>query len=307
MECIYGEIHHHPLNSKDQDADHHHHHHSSASTNKRVLKISLLIIFVAMIFEFVYALITNSLALMSDSLHMLSHAIALGLSWFAIWVANSWKSEQKTFGYHRFETIVAFVNAILISVFGIIIIYEAIAKLINPEPIKIGSMLIVATIGLVVNGSTGLLMLKGDMENLNIKSAFIHMMSDLLSSIAIIIGGVIVYFTNLWWIDSILALVIALVIAKWSYSLIKDSINVLLESSPVRVELVQEIMLENPLIEGIHDLHISEITHRMYILTAHILIDKANMDKFPQIIKDLTHRLEGNFEIGHITIQPEWK
>ncbi|EAH8300040.1 cation diffusion facilitator family transporter [Campylobacter fetus] len=312
MQCVYGHITHKPLEQSchDHASDHHHahsHSHSSANTNKKVLKISLFITVAAMIFQFVYALITNSLALMSDTLHMLSHVIALGLSWFAIWAASSFSSEQKTFGYHRLETIAAFINSILIAVFGLFIVYEAIVKLINPEPIEIGTMLIVAAIGLGVNITTGLIMLKGDMGNLNIKSSFAHMMSDLLSSVAIILGGIIVYFTNLWWIDSALALFIAIIIAKWSFSLARDSMNILLEASPIDINAAKNVMLENPLVLDVHDLHISEITHKMYVLTAHIVLNKDNIFKFDEIINDLSLSLKNRLEIGHITIQPEWR
>ncbi|EDO9794849.1 cation diffusion facilitator family transporter [Campylobacter fetus] len=312
MQCVYGHITHKPLEQSchDHASDHHRahsHSHSSANTNKKVLKISLFITVAAMIFQFVYALITNSLALMSDTLHMLSHVIALGLSWFAIWAASSFSSEQKTFGYHRLETIAAFINSILIAVFGLFIVYEAIVKLINPEPIEIGTMLIVAAIGLGVNITTGLIMLKGDMGNLNIKSSFAHMMSDLLSSVAIILGGIIVYFTNLWWIDSALALFIAIIIAKWSFSLARDSMNILLEASPIDINAAKNVMLENPLVLDVHDLHISEITHKMYVLTAHIVLSKDNIFKFDEIINDLSLSLKNRLEIGHITIQPEWR
>ncbi|HDX8144892.1 TPA: cation transporter [Campylobacter fetus] len=312
MQCVYGHITHKPLEQSchDHASDHHHahsHSHSSANTNKKVLKISLFITVAAMIFQFVYALITNSLALMSDTLHMVSHVIALGLSWFAIWAASSFSSEQKTFGYHRLETIAAFINSILIAVFGLFIVYEAIVKLINPEPIEIGTMLIVAAIGLGVNITTGLIMLKGDMGNLNIKSSFAHMMSDLLSSVAIILGGIIVYFTNLWWIDSALALFIAIIIAKWSFSLARDSMNILLEASPIDINAAKNVMLENPLVLDVHDLHISEITHKMYVLTAHIVLNKDNIFKFDEIINDLSLSLKNRLEIGHITIQPEWR
>ncbi|EAK0829957.1 cation diffusion facilitator family transporter [Campylobacter fetus] len=312
MQCVHGHITHKPLEQSchSHADDHHHvhsHSHSSANTNKKVLKISLFITVIAMVFQFIYALITNSLALMSDTLHMLSHVIALGLSWFAIWAASSFSSEQKTFGYHRFETIAAFINSILIAVFGLFIVYEAIMKLINPEPIEIGTMLIVAAIGLGVNITTGLIMLKGDMGNLNIKSSFAHMMSDLLSSVAIILGGIIVYFTNLWWIDSALALFIAIIIAKWSFSLARDSINILLEASPIDIHVAKKVMLENPLVLDVHDLHISEITHKMYVLTAHIVLNKNDIFKFDEIINDLSLSLKNRLEIGHITIQPEWR
>lgn len=314
MECVYGENTHKPLEKhshKDHDHNHkdheHGHDHSHASTNKKVLSISFFITIAAMIFQFIYSIITNSLALMSDTLHMLSHVIALGLSWFAIYAATNWQDEKKTFGYHRLEVIVALVNSITIGIFGVLIVYEAILKIINPEPIEIGMMLVVASIGLIINIATGLLMLKGDMKNINIKSSFIHMMSDLLSSVAIVIGGIVVYYTNFWWIDALLALIIAIVIGKWSYSLARDSINVLLESSPLNIESVKEAISENNCVRDVHDLHISEITHNMYILTAHIAINFEDMNKFDEIVMEISTSLEKKFNIGHVTLQPEWK
>lgn len=309
MECVYGENIHKPL-EKHSHKDHvheHGHNHSHASTNKKVLSISFFITIAAMIFQFIYSIITNSLALMSDTLHMLSHVIALGLSWFAIYAATNWQDKKKTFGYHRLEVIVALVNSITIGIFGILIVYEAVLKIINPEPIEIGMMLVVASIGLIINIATGLLMLKGDMKNINIRSSFVHMMSDLLSSVAIVVGGIVVYYTNFWWIDALLALIIAIVIGKWSYSLARDSINVLLESSPLNIESVKEAISENNFVRDVHDLHISEITHNFYILTAHIAINFENINKFDEIVMEISTSLEKKFNIGHVTLQPEWK
>lgn len=300
------------LNSETRDANsqanshkhRHEHSHSSVNKNAKALKISLFITFATMIFQFIYAIISNSLALMSDTLHMLTHVLALGLSWFAIYAATNWKNPRKTFGYYRFEILAAFVNSISAGIFSLIIIYEAIMKLISPEKIEIKTMLIVAVIGLCVNIITGLIMLGGDMKNLNIKSSFVHMMSDLLSSLAIVIGGAIAYFTGFEWIDGVLALIIAAVIAKWSFDLVRQSVNILLEASPLDLSAIEKIILEQDGVLEIHDLHISQITQNLNVLTAHVVI--RNASEFKDILQRISTRLKRE-NIAHITLQPEWR
>ena len=283
-----------------------HHHHLNATINKKILKFCIFINFAGMIFQFIYAIITNSLALLSDTLHMFSHIFALSLSFFAIKISEFDGGVQRTYGFHRAEILAAFVNSLMSFFFAVFIVYEAIKKLIIPENIDSETLIIVAIIGLLVNGTSGILLIKADMENINIKSSFIHMMGDLLSSVAIIIGAIVLYYTNYIWIDCLLALMIAVVIAKWSYALAKDSVNILLETSPFPINQVRKIILENPLILDAHDIHISEITHNMYVLTAHLMIKKDNLEKFPELADEVSKKLLETLNIGHCTFQPEW-
>lgn len=133
------------------------------------------------------------------------------------------------------------------------------------------------------------------------------MMGDLLSSIGVIIGGVIVYYSGAIWVDTLLAFVIAFVIGKWSYSLIKSSLEILLESSPMPVESVRELLVSHPLVKDAHDIHISQITHNMYVLTAHIVILRDDALKFQQISRELSHLMLERVNIGHCTFAPEWR
>ena len=284
-----------------------HSHAVSANTNKKMLKICIFITICAMIFQFIYSLITNSLALLSDTLHMFSHAFALSLSFFAVKISEFKGGSERTFGFYRSEILAAFINSLMSFAFALFIVYEAVLKLINPQSIDAKTLFVAAFIGLVANAISGLLLIRADMQNINIKSSFIHMMSDLLSSLGVVLGAAIVYFTNAFWVDCVLALIIAFVIAKWSYSLAKQSVNVLLESSPVPIQNAKNIILSHKFILDTHDIHISEITHNLYVLTAHIVIDKENLDKFPQIISELSSNLLENLHIGHCTFQPEWK
>lgn len=305
--CIYGNSKHAPL----EHHSHHHEHeheHSHKHTNKQVLKVSFFITFAAMFVEIIVGIIANSLALVSDGVHMLTHAFALALSFLAIVISQKKANLYKTYGYHRMEILAAFINGISIAIGVFWIVYESYARLMNPTPINIKLMLSIALFGLFINILTGVILMKGDSENLNIKSSILHMLTDAASSVVIIIGGAVIYYTNLYIIDTILALFMAIIIGKWSYGLIKDSVNILLESSPIKVDEVGRFVLENfKDIKEIHDLHISEITTKMYILTAHIVLDKENFVNFPNIAKEISHKLEHKFMIGHITLQPEFK
>lgn len=310
MSCIYQNLIHEPV-KKHCDHSHghshgHSHDHSHSidfTNNKKALMLSFIVTFVVMIIEMIYGYLSNSLALISDALHMITHAFALVISYFAMILAKK-KDDFKTYGYYRAEIIAAFINAILIAIFTLFIIYEAIEKLLNPSEIDIKTMLIVASFGTIANIISALLLTKADTHNLNIKSSLIHMLSDLLSSVAIIIGGIIVYYTNFYFIDTILALVIALVIAKWSFNLFKQSLDILLEGSFVKIDEVKDYILKNhSSIKDIHDIHIHSISQDYHILTAHIVIDDLN--DFQDIFKKLSHSLKHKYNIHHATIQPE--
>lgn len=305
MNCLLGEIIHQPLNEKAHKCSNGHNH-DFRSIDKKMLKISFYITFITMILEVVYGIISSSLALLSDGIHMLTHVFSLAISYLAIIIASKKPDLKKTFGYLRAEVLAAFINALTILSSTIFIVYEAFIRFIHPEKIEISSMLIVAGIGLIVNIITGILLYQGDMQNINIKSSFLHMMSDLLSSVAIVIGGIIVYFTNWYFIDTLLALIISFMIFKWGYNLLKNSTNVLLESSPVCVKEVEEEILKISKVKAIHDTHIVEITHKMYVLTAHIVLDQKDIKDFMKIRNEILSNLKDKFEIAHITIQPEW-
>lgn len=323
MDCVYGEISHEPKkphhhehhNEHHHEHSHHHRHHEHAhhhehshiaGKNKKALLLSFIVTLVVMFAELIYGYLSHSLALISDALHMVMHAFALILSYFAV-LATSFKDSKKTYGYHRAEIIAAFINAVLIALLVIFIVYEAIEKLITPEEIDVKTMLIVSAFGLFANIVSALLLMNADMENINVKSSFLHMLGDLFSSVAIIIGGIVVYYTDYYFIDTLLALIIAFVIAKWSWSLFKQSLNILLESSHIEIEHLKEYVLsKHDKILDIHDIHVVSIAQDFHVLTAHVLIDKDMVLEFKSLVDELSKSLEHEFNITHITIQPEW-
>jgi cobalt-zinc-cadmium efflux system protein len=308
--CLFG-LHSHAPVKEDHHHDHHDHDHDHSHDyrhmDKKVLLISLLITFGAMLLEIVYGFLAGSLALLSDAIHMFTHSFALGISYFAIVMSGRKSPADKTFGYHRMEVLAAFVNAVTIGLSVIWIIYEAVARFINPQPLEAGVTLAVAVFGLLVNIATGVILVRGDMSNVNLRSAFMHMMADTVSSVAIILGFIVIYFTGWVIIDTLLALMVAAVIAKWSYGLFKDSVNVLLESSPVDIDELKRYISGYDAVVDVHDIHVWEVTHRMYCMSAHIMLKGSEVQEYHRLVKDISHELMHRFKIGHVTLQPEWE
>lgn len=301
--------HHHDHNHK---CDHHHHHdhdghtHDHRGTDKKVLKIALSITLITMAVEFFYGFLSNSLALISDAIHMFTHSFALIISLAAIVIAAKEAPLSKTFGYYRAEVLAAFINGITIVLSIFWILYEAVVRFLNPQSIDIQTALIVATIGLIVNIITGFILMQGDKENINLRSAFIHMLSDALSSVAIIIGYIVIHFTSWYWIDIILAVMVAAVIGKWALNILRSSTNTLMESSPLEISEVKNFIETNDKVIELHDIHIWEITQDMYNMTAHVKIDKTSFKEYEQILHNINHDLKERFKIVHTTFQFEW-
>lgn len=293
------------IHSHDHE-DHVHNHHDHRGTDKKVLKWALSITLITMFLEFFYGFLSNSLALISDAIHMFTHSFALIISLVAIVITNKKAPIEKTFGYYRTEVLAAFVNGITILLSIAWIIYEAVERFMNPQIIDLKTAIIVAIIGLVVNIITGVILMQGDKNNINLKSAFIHMLTDALSSVAIIIGYIAIYFTSWYFIDIILAVIVALVIAKWAIDVLKNSTNTLLESSPVDVKEVQKYIEKNEKVLELHDIHIWEITQDMYNMTAHIKIDKKDLENYEDILYQINQNLKEKFKIVHTTFQFEW-
>lgn len=295
---------HHCEHSSGHSHTHEDNHLDTRFMDKKVLKVSLVLTGSMTFVQFIYSLLSNSLALLSDTLHMLWDVLALVLSLLAIIAIQKWQNHQKTFGYFRLEILVAFVNALTIIASAIFIIYEGILKLFNPQSIDAKTMIIVAFVGLVVNALCAFLMFRGaNLDNINIKSAFLHLMSDLFGSVCVVLGGIFVYFSGIVYIDTILAIILSSLLIRYALKLLKQSVNILLESSPVDVEEVKSALLEDEGVLEVKDLHVTQITHRMLVATMHIAIKDLN--DFEILAQRLSKRLLDQFEIGHLTIQPQ--
>ncbi len=286
----------------------HSHSHDLRSVDKSMLSWSFAVTVVMMVVEIGAGLYTESLALVSDGVHMFTHSFALGVSFAAIVLTSRPASLEKSFGYHRLEVVAAFTNGITVLASAAWILYEAVARFYAPREIQVMNTLYIAVVGLVVNLITGAMLMRADQGNLNIKSAFLHMLTDALSSVAIIVGLIVIYFTGWEWIDALLAAVVSAVIVKWSWSLLRDSMHILLEGSPVDVEQVTAHVLRNyPEVVDVHDVHVWQISQRFYCLTAHLHIQPDAIFGYPRLVDRLNADLREHFGIGHTNFQPEWR
>lgn len=289
--------------------EHHTHEiHVHRPQQRRALLICVVLTAVMMVVEFVAGYLTGSLMLVSDAIHMLSHATALGVSLLAVVLAQKKTNDHLPFGLYRVEILAALFNGIGLAGFSIWIVYEGILRTLNPVDILGPELTAVALIGLAVNLTTAVILQKAGLEDLNTKSAFLHMLADTFSSVAIVIGGVIISFTNWVIVDPILSMVVAVLVARWSWSLLRDSVLILLERKPDNVSISKiqtELKAEFPTIKDIHDLHIWEITSQFVCLTAHIVLDDMKLSETQRIRSSIIEHLEHHFGIAHAVIQVE--
>lgn len=283
-----------------------HNHGAASSGNERNLWIALGLTTTYLIAEIIGGLITGSLALLSDAAHMFTDAAALAISLAAIRIGRRPADKTRTFGYYRFEILAAAFNAVVLFLVAIYILYEAYQRLRNPAPIASGGMLVVASIGLVVNIIAIRLLKSGSADSLNVKSAYLEVWSDLLGSVAVIAAALIIQFTGWQPIDPILAVLIGLWILPRTWTLLKQSLNILLEGVPEGIGLaeIDAALLSVTGVSSVHDLHIWAITSGKVSLTAHLVVD-STLRKEQEVLADVSALLKKNFDIRHSTIQIE--
>ena len=288
--------------------DHHdHEHHDVRDGNKKGLAIAFGITFGIMLLEFFGGLFTNSLALLADSGHMLSDAGSLALSFVAIWFASRAATKRKTYGYHRFEILAALFNGVTLFVIAGIIVYQAYGRFFEPQSVASGSMILIAFIGLAANLlSAWFLIQKGDVkDNVNLRSAYLHVLGDALGSVGAIIAGIIMYVFGWYMADPIISVLVSLLILKGAWGIIKQSVHVLMEGTPLRVNQ-QQVKNRLESINGVvdvHDLHIWTITSNLDVLTCHLRVEDGVDEQ--QILQEAVDRIEQQFNIVHTTIQIE--
>ena len=275
----------------------------------RPLKVTLGLVLVIMIAEIIGGILSNSLALMSDAGHMLTDALALGLSLFAVSLARRPATPTRTYGYHRAEIMAALANGTLLILISVFIFYEAYRRFFETPVVKSPLMLIVASIGLVANLIGMFLLKKGSRQSINVKAAFWHVIGDTLSSVGVIIAGVIIFFTGWYIADPILAVVIGVVILWGAVRIVRESVDILLESVPghVQVEKLTAAVKNVPGVEDLHDVHIWTITSGIYALSAHLSITDQTVSQSCDILTKVNELLAGNFNITHTTLQMECK
>lgn len=281
----------------------------SKNTNRiwRV-KFALILTGLGMALEFVGGFLSNSLALISDAGHMFTHLFALGTSYFAIILTLQPATKKRTYGLYRAEILAAFINGIILIFVCAYLVYEAVLRLTAPKRIAVGEMLLVAGIGLIINGISTVLLAKASSHDLNIRSAFLHELGDMISSIAVVGAGITIYFTNNYIIDPILSFFICVLIVIWAVKLIVESANILLESTPKHLDIdkiISTIKAEIPGIYEVHHVHAWTIASSMYALTAHTVIEDCQVSKANELLEKINELVKKRFHIEHTNIQFE--
>jgi cobalt-zinc-cadmium efflux system protein len=284
---------------------HGHSHHADASNPRLGLAIALTFAFV--IGEAAAGYFAHSLALMSDAGHNLTDVLALAFSWYAVVAAKRPACAERTFGSHRVGILAALANALTLVAIGAIIIWEGIARLINPTPVESGPMIWVALVAVILNGVISYWLHRGAKHDLNIRSAYLHMLGDAASACGVVIAGIYVAFTGSVLADPIVSLFIAAFIIWSSWGIIVESVNVLLEAAPKSVNMADlERSIKN--VDGVldvHDLHVWTVASGLISLSCHVLVSDQSVRSGEQVLKTISHMVEHDFHISHSTIQLE--
>lgn len=293
-------------NTKSNRALNNHHNHTHRGEERRKLILAASLTGTMFIVEGVAGFLTNSLALLSDAGHMLTHLIALLISLGAILFAAKPPTSRKTYGFYRLEILAALFNGITLFLITLWIFSHAYQRIINPEPIASWQMFIVAIIGLMVNLACAYI-LKTSHGSLNIKSAFIHMMADTFSSLIVVVGAIIMHYTQWYMLDPTLSILICIIILIWSYQLITDSVDILLEATPKDISLEDVVKSIKQLaeVEDVHDIHIWTITSDMYAMSTHVCIKDLRVSETHGIMEKINTLVKEKYNIDHSVIQFE--
>ncbi len=283
------------------------HHHHEEITSAKSLIITMILNFLITIVEVIGGILSGSLSLISDALHNFSDGIAVIISYFAIKLKSKDFSEKHTFGFKRAEILAAFINSSVLLLISAYLFYESVNRLLNPSEVSGGIMTLVAFIGLFANIAGTLLLKKGASSSMNIKSSYLHLFSDAVSSAAVILGGIAIYLWQIYWLDPVLTILIALYVLKESYEILIDSLHVLMEGTPknISIEEIQKEVEALDEVTDIHHIHVWSVGEHDIHLEAHINI-KNMLTKESDLLRDkIVKILHDKFEIAHPTIQFE--
>ena len=287
---------------------HHRNHFKIQKKSKKTLYVTLFLTLFFALMELFGGLFSNSLSLVGDSFHMFSDVLALGASMVAIYFEAKKPTEKFTYGFLRLEVVVAFLNGIVLMLISVGMIYESVIRFFNPREIDFGSMFFIALIGLIFNIVITCILFSSTKKenNINIKSAMLHFLGDLLNSVGVIISSIIIYFTNFVYIDIIMSVVISVIIFTGGYKISKEAFFILMEAVPSEVDLN---MLRNELlnidgIKNIHELHVWKNDNEEISFTAHILLDNYEKHNNYRIINEIKEKLTV-YDIFHMTVQIE--
>ena len=274
---------------------------------RRGLLSAIFLTAVVMVVEVAGGFFSNSLALISDAGHMLTHLLALLISYLALILSVRPPTHRRTFGFYRLEILAALLNGLTLFLVTGWILYESYRRFYRPQPIATGEMFGIAVVGLFTNLLTIYILRRGTERSMNIRSAFLHMIGDTFSSAGVVAGAVLISFTGWWVVDPILSALLSLFILYWAIRLIIDSVDILLEATPREIDPAQvadavKIFEE---VEDVHDVHVWTLTSGMYALSAHISVHEMSLGESSRLLRRINFLLCQKFRIGHSAIQFE--
>lgn len=288
---------------------HHHHNHTHGDLKGRNLLISILLNVLITLAQAIGGIISGSLALLSDALHNFSDVLSLIISYIANRLSKKKASTNKTFGYKRAEIIAAFVNAATLIVVAVLLIIEAIKRFSNPEEINSNLVIWLSLLGIVANGFSVLLLKNDADKNMNMRSAYLHLLTDMMASVAVLVGGLLMKYFEIFWIDSVLTLAIAIYLIVVGYQLLVDSTKVLMLFTPDDVPVDKMVAKINSLdgVSSMHHVHIWQLNEDEVHLEAHIDFEEdIKLSEFDIILEKIEIFLLENYQINHVNIQPEF-
>ncbi len=294
------------MHTHDHDCDHQADGHA-ASQNKMAAAVVLTFLFV--IGEAMAGYFTHSLALLSDAGHNLADALALGFSWYALWIAAKPSDSKRTFGYHRVAILAALGNAVSLVVIALIIFWEAAQRLGAPHEVHSGPMIITALVAIAVNGIIAVWLHHGAKHDVNVRSAYLHMLGDAASAVGVVVAGIVIALTGRFIADPIASLLIGVLILWSSWGILKETIHILLEGSPPGLKM-DELEKTIRAVDGVlqvHDLHVWVVGPGVIACSCHIVVTEQGIQSGQKIQRAVAEKLEHDFDINHATIQIEAK
>ena len=282
-----------------------HHHHEVSGTKLFLTVVLNVIITVAQI---IGGVISGSLALLSDAMHNFSDVLALLIAWGANRLSLKPANEDKTFGFKRAEIIAALFNSSLLLAIAIFLIYEAVHKFFHPEPVGSNWVIWLGVLSIVLNSVSVLLIKDDSHDNMNVKAAYLHLMTDVATSVAVVVGGLLMKYLHIYWVDSVITILIAFYLIYASYDIIKESVAILMQFAPeINLEELAKSVAEIEEIENIHHIHIWRLNDHDIFLEAHIdFTNNLKLDEVRVKLEEVEELLESKFHISHITLQPEF-
>jgi len=287
----------------------HSHNHDVSDVKGINLLITMILNLVITAVEIIGGVYSGSLSLISDAVHNLSDALSIVVSYFAIKMSQKSNDEKRTFGYKRSTILAAVINSTALIAISIFLFKEAYFKFLTPQKINGAIVIWVALIGLLANALGAYLLHKGSKGDINMKSAYLHLLSDALSSIGVVVGGIVIYYFNIFWIDPLLTVMIGLYVLKESYEILKQAINILMQGTPenINIDEIVEELKEIEDIENVHHIHVWGLNESTIFLEAHVNLKKdISISDTSVIYEKIEHELKQHFGISHITIQLEF-